>query len=138
MPKLDNIRRLIEDDFEPEQRPMIRRLGFVVNTFMENVVRQVNGKLDFSNLSEDLKVFKITVNASGVPLKSDKINTNITNPSGLTVIKARNITSPTTYPTEAPWISFEPVSGSRNILKINKITGLPANNEFELTIRVVP
>ena len=102
---------------------------------MEQVVTQVNGNLDFSNLAEELKDYKVTVNASGVPLGNDIIRTTVNNPSGVTAIKASNLTDGTVTPTSAPWITFSPRSNS---VKIQSITGLQANNQYRLTLRIIP
>lgn len=135
MARLDNIKRILRDDFESKYGDLIDRLAFVLNRFMEQVVREVNGNLDFTNLAEELQSYKVTVNASGVPIGNDLVRSSINNPSGLVVIKASNLTSITTFPTSAPWISFKP---SGNLLKIQKITGLQADNEYRLTLRIIP
>jgi hypothetical protein len=138
MGKLDNVKRIIAEDFKTEDRDLVRKLAFVLNRFMEQVVGIINGDVDFENLAEDIKTFKITVDASGVPTSSDLVRSNVANPSGIDVIRAINKTTTSTYPTNAPFINYRAISADGKVLKILKITGLQAANEYELTIRVVP
>lgn len=135
MPLLDNTRRIKTDDFQPEYRQLVAQLGEVLNFFMEQVTNTVNGKLDFSNLASSVRTITITVDASGVPIASAQLSTDF-NVKGVVVLSAKNLTSSTTYPTGAPFISFQSIT--TNKFEIKKITGLPANNKFELLLWLVP
>ena len=135
MGKLDNVRRIIKEDFKSEDQELIGKLAYVINSFMEQVVRQFNGNIDFTNLSEDVVQYTVTVDGSGVPIGNNLVKSTVNNPKGVVVVKAENKTSSTTYPTSAPWVSWTP---NGNILKIQKITGLQANNKYVLTLRVIP
>jgi len=134
MGRLSNVRRIIAEDFPAESQEVISRLGGVINYFMEEVVQLSNGNVDFENLDQQLLTFEVQVNPDGTPIINDKILTEKINPNGLQVIKAQNLTNNTVYPTGQPFISFTP-SGD-GFLKINNITGLPADNKFFITVVV--
>ena len=53
MPKLDNIKRIIKEEYDEEIRPTIERLAYVINPFMESVVNLIAYHLknyDYKNL----------------------------------------------------------------------------------------
>ena len=134
MAKLDNVKRVVKEDYEAKYHGLIDKLAFVLNSFMEQVTNEVNGNLDFANLKQDAVTVKFTVNASGVPDGSGLLRTAVASPTGFQVIKVVNVDNPTTvFATTQPFISF--TSGtSSGVVKIINISGLPANTAFNLTI----
>ena len=135
MGTIDNTRRIIREDYDSKYHDLIDRLGFVLNTFMEQTVRQVNGNLDETNLKADIITIKMTVNASGVPIGNNLIKSDVLRPSGTTVINTLNKTDGTVFPTSRPHISFTTGTNS-TVMKVLNISGLQADNEYELTIKV--
>ena len=134
MSRLDNVKRLIKEDFEPKHHALIGKIGFVINTFMEQTTNIINGNIDFTNLTHASVTFKIEVDACGTPLGDATIRTGALNPFGLQVVRAINVDNPSgTFVDEAPFISFTAGVGSENI-KITNIRGLPANSAFSLTV----
>jgi len=134
MSRLTNIKRIIAEDFEPQYQTLISRLGFVLNEFMGDTVDIVNGNIDFDNLAQNLIQFEITVDSTGKPTKNGSVNVGKNNPTGIQVIRAQNLTNNLVYPDSSPFISYTPVGN--NIVTINNIKGLPANNNYKLTIIV--
>ena len=134
MAKIDNVRRIIKEDFAKEYHQLIDRLAYVVNTFMEQVQQQVNGNLDFTNLNQDIVKVRLTLDNTGLPKNNQKIRTDLINPQGLIVVKARNLTDSTIFPTTAPFISF---TSTGTVINVQNITGLQADNEYELTIQII-
>ena len=132
---LSTVKRILTDDYQKEAYDLIEKLGFTLNSFMDEVTSQINGNLDFSNLREEIKIYRVTVDSNGTPTTNDTIFTTVGNPSGVSVIKAVNQTSSTTYPTTAPWISFKPSTTS---IKVLNIKGLQASNDYKLTLRICP
>lgn len=133
--KPSNIRQLIAEDFAPEDRQMIARLGGVLNYFMRQITEILNENVDFDNLTWDLITVNVTVDANGVPNQTTKFSSDVQVPRGLTVIKATNLTNTVTYPDNAPFVSFTP-EGS-GISKINHVTGLQADNTYQLVLMVI-
>ena len=46
MGTIDNTRRIIREDYDSKYHDLIDKLGYVLNTFMEQTIQQVNGNLD--------------------------------------------------------------------------------------------
>jgi len=134
MTRLTNVKRIITEDFEPEYQNLISRLGFVLNEFMSDTVDIINGNIDFDNLAQNMVQFDVTVDSNGKPIKGADVNVGKTNPSGILVIRAQNVTNSSVYPTAAPFISYTPKGN--NIITMNNILGLQANNVYKLTIIV--
>lgn len=135
MARIDNTRRIVREDYEKEYHALIDKLGFVLNSFMEQTVRQVNGNLDNDNLKSDIINISFKVDAAGLPIGNNLIKSEVTRPIGATVLSAINTTDGTVYPTSHPFITFTTGTNSR-VLKILNITGLQANNSYQLTIKI--
>lgn len=138
MARIDNVRRIIREEFKSEDREMIGKLSYILNSFMEQVVRQFNGNVDFTNLAQDITTFRIKVDANGIPVGNNQVRTSVKNASGVYVVKAVNVDNPSTYPTAAPFISFDISTKNSELLKINKVSGLQSNTDYDLTIVVIP
>lgn len=134
MGRLDNVRRILREDFDKEYQDMIDKLAYTLNSFMDQVVAQVNGNIDFTNLNQELVTFTMTVDANGTPVGNNLFKVSQTGIAGFIVINAVNKTDSTSYPTHTPMI-FGVTSGST--VKVNKIKGLTANEKYELTVMVI-
>ena len=135
MARIDNTRRIVREDYESKDHALIDKLGFVLNTFMEQTVRQVNGNLDAENLKADVITVKMTVDVLGVPVGNNLIKSEVIRAIGTTIISATNKTNGNVFPTSQPFISFTTGTNS-TVLKILNISGLQANNEYELVIKI--
>ena len=135
MGRIDNTRRIVREDYDDEYHALIDKLAFVLNAFMEQTVRQVNGNLDATNLKADLITIKMTVDCAGVPVGNNLIKSEVLRPLGTTVISATNKTTGGVFPTSHPFISFTTGTNSR-VMKILNISGLQADNEYELVIKI--
>ena len=135
MGKLDNTRRIIKEDYDQKDHDLIGKLGYVLNSFMEQAVTQLNGNIDIANLKADIITVSMKVDASGIPIGNNLIKSDITHVTGTTVIRALNKTSDTTYPTDQPFISWTGGVNS-SVIKVKKISGLQANHVYDLTIKV--
>lgn len=134
MTRLSNVKRIITEDFEPQYQTLISRLGFVLNEFMSDTVDIVNGNIDFDNLAQNLLSFEVTVNSSGVPLKSTDINVSKNNPQGIQVIRVQALTATNTFPTSTPFVSYTPKGN--NIVSVSNISGLQPNIKYKVTVIV--
>lgn len=133
--KIDNVRRIIQEEFKSEDRETIGKLAYILNSFMEQTVQAVNGNLNIEeNFTQEIKVVKMKVNSSGTPQINPQIKTNLTTRiKGIVVISASNLTTPSNYLSNAPFISF---GISEQVIKLNNITGLIANDEYNLTLLI--
>lgn len=130
--KLNNTSQVRAEDFADDEQQMITKLGSILNPFMQQVVELSDGRIDFENLSSNVKTFEITVNSNGVPTLSPfRVNVGV-DIIGTQVIRAYNLTSPTKYVTAAPFVSFTPLGGG--LIRVDNITGLEANNKYQITM----
>jgi hypothetical protein len=132
---ISNIRRITEEDYDKDDRPLIRRLSSNLNEFMEEVIDVVNGNLDFSNMKRYIVTTTIKVDASGNIVSGGKIRLNNTNKIyGMTCLRAINIKNLNQFVTGYPFISWLQRS---QVVEIKNVTNIPANSEFTLTIEIV-
>jgi len=130
--KINNITEIRPDDFDQDTRKTISQLAEILNPFMQQVVEVNDNRIDYENRVENLINIEITVDSSGVPTLNNKVKTGITSSRGFSVIAAFNLTTVNVYPTGVPFILYTQLSGG--FIQVNKITNLPANQKFKLTI----
>lgn len=132
MAKIDNIKRILKEDFPENSRETVDKMGYVINNFMEQVISAFNKNINFDNLNQEIKDISVTVNGSGIPTIDTNFKNNlITKVKGIQVILAENQTNTTSYPTSCPFISF---TENNKIVTIRHISGLQANNKYKLRI----
>ncbi len=131
MGKLDNVRRVVKEDYDEKYHDLIDKLAFVLNSFMEQVTGQVNGCLDFENLAQDIVTFKVTVDSCGVPVTTDQIRSSVASPRGILVINVEDIDNPDDFDT-IPFIHFTSGTSSQ-VIKIKRINGLIDSRPYNLT-----
>lgn len=136
MAQLDNVRRIVKEDYDTKFHGLIDKLAYVLNSFMEQTTTEMNGNLDFTNLNQDILTFKVKVNSSGVPVGSGLLRTTTRGVRGFQVVKAFNRDKNTVFPTSQPFISFKAGPNSE-VVKIINISGLTANDSWELTLVAV-
>lgn len=131
--RLSNVRQIVSEDFKPEDRDTIARLGGILNFFMRQVVQLSNGNIDFENTPWDIISVDVTV-TSGTPNSTTRFNTQVTNPRGMIVINAQNLTTSSNFPTSQPFISFTPKGDG--ITTVNHVSGLQNDEKYRLTVIV--
>ena len=134
MALLDNVKRLVVEEFKKEDQEMIEKLSTYYNFFVENVTNVVNGNIDFDNMNRSDIQFTVTVGANGVPTRDLNITSN-SGAIGINVLRAENLTNTSTFPSTAPFVSYTP-SGT-GVYKIEHITGLQANNQYRITAELI-
>lgn len=135
MGKLYNVTEIRAEDFPEDMRQTISILGGILNSFMQQVVELADGRVDFDNLTTNIRTLELNVDSNGKPLLNDKLQTGKTGIQGFQVISATNLTNRALTATEQPFITDYTLLGG-GLAQINKITGLPANNRFRLTVLV--
>lgn len=131
--KLPNFRRLIKTDFPQNEQNLVEKIASSLNYGLEVVYEALNNKISLQdNILCTVKDLQITVNASGIPIVQTSFRPTFPGTViGLQVIKADNLTNTNTYPSSGISVSF--VQTDTGIL-INHITGLQANNTYQLRI----
>lgn len=132
--KINNTTQIRAEGFAEEDRDSAERMGNILNPFMQQVVELSDGRIDFENRVENLIQFDMTVNASGVPLLNNKVNTSKGNIRGFQVIAAFNVANPNIPATSQPFITYNPIGNG--LVQISNISGLPANQKFSLRVIV--
>lgn len=127
--KLSNFKRILTNDFEPENQKLVESLGRSLNDGIDALYFALNNKLTFEdNFLATVKDIDVTVDANGTPLiKTSVLLSNNLPVKGTFVISVTNKSNATGYPTSAPFISF---SQNGNALFIDNITGLVPNNRY--------
>lgn len=133
MARIPNYRRISTGDFSADNSQDMGQLAEILNPFMRDVTDVINGQIDFENLNQNIIQFEVTVDSNGVP-QNKQVNVGNSTFNGFSVINARNVTNPSIYPTGQPFISAVP-TGSQ-VVNVNNISNLPANNKFLLTVIV--
>ena len=132
--KLNNIKRIIEEDFSQDDRLLVRKLSFSLNPFLEQISTLFNKNIDFDNLNQEVINVSVELDALGIPKTQIDIKTSLkTKIKGCHCIRAINLTN-NSYPTSAPFITFTP---NGNLLRINHVAGLPANVKYELSVILI-
>lgn len=136
MGKLQNVRRIILEDFDEDIRPTIEKLAIILNSHMEDVNNLANHNINFDNLYREIVKIKVTVDANGVPTKNTQFSTTyLPSAHGGSVLAVSNLTTPSALLTGTPFVSFYPVKN--NLFKITQVTGITANQVYEITLEVV-
>lgn len=131
--KIPLFKRIFKTDYKKEEQDLVDKLAGSVNDGFDGLYGMINKNISLEdNLYCIVKTVNVTVDTNGNPKQSIGFkNTLASKIRGLQVINSQNLTNSGVYVTGAPFISFSETSG--NII-INNIKGLPANNNFELTV----
>lgn len=128
-----DVKKISKEDFEEEYQELIDRLAFPLNSFMEQTRNALDGNLDFNNINQEVVSLDISVDVNGIPKIITKYASNLnTRVIGHQVIAAVSVNNPTTvFATNQPFINF---IQNANLVTINKVTGLPVDERFRLTV----
>lgn len=132
MALLPSLKRVNTKDFPVDDQKLIEQLGGIINDSMQPVYDALNQKLTFSdNFLGSIKDVELTVAASGVPVNPTVLNTGVSQTKGVIVIKATNLSNNASFPTGAPFVSFNIVN---NGIQITHVSGLIAGNRYSLRV----
>lgn len=135
MARVPDITYIRTEDFDGDQKKMIDRIAFPVNTFMEQTSSALDRSLDFQNLNRELITLDITVDANGNPTTQTRYSSNLkSRVAGHNCISAINTTNPLVYPTSQPFISF---IQNTNLVTINNVSGLQANQKYQIVLESI-
>lgn len=136
MAKISEFKRLIKEDFNKDDQDLIDKLAFTVNPALETIAQALNKNLTFEdNINSQIKDIEVTVNGDGRPLVNTSYKSVLRGQTrSIIVMRAENLTSSSTYPDGAPFISFIDNAGQ---VTIQHVTGLQANNKYRLRILAI-
>lgn len=131
--KLESFKTLKEEDVAEEYRPLIKTIGFSLNSFAQQVLNALNRNLTVDdNLDQETKTFNIEVRSTGIPKTTTNFGLSKLSRvlKGITVVKATNLTDSTTL-SGAPFLTVTQVG---KLVEIKHVTGLVADKKYELTV----
>lgn len=132
--RLNVIKRISAQDYKPEYQELVQQLAEPINQFMEQVALGFNKNLTIQdNIPFEIKIFDVTVDASGVPTNTVAFKLPI-KPKGMHVIRAENVQDSTAL-SGAPFCQYDISSSS--IISLTRVLGLPADKKFNLTILII-
>jgi predicted nucleotidyltransferase len=136
--RLPNFKRLFENDFTDEEKPLVSKLAGSLNQGIENLYLALSKRLTLrDNIQCTIKDIDVIVDSNGKPttlttfrLDDSLINQNVSI-LGCQVLNAVNLTNTSNYVYSCPFISWTQIS---NGIQINHITGLIPGNKYNLRI----
>lgn len=137
MPKLSDIRRIIPEDVDKDSTPVdvVETIAGSYNEFADEIYQVINGQLDFDNLARSKVSLDITFDATGKPVGTVVISSNLSSVSMINIGKAQNVTNSAARFSQAPYIDWT-LQGSGNI-KINYGVGFVAGAKYRLTLELI-
>jgi glycine/serine hydroxymethyltransferase len=135
MAQIDNLQRINIEDFQEDHQDTVSRIAEYYNYFAEQVTDTINGQIDDSNQTLETVEISVTVGDNGVPTGDNRFAAT-SGMRGSNIIRALNSTNSTTYPTGAPFMTYEEISNG--LYEIKHIAGLVSGNKFQLLIRLYP
>lgn len=133
MAKLPSYRRIMEQDYKPEEQDLVRQLSTSLNYGIEALYDVLNGKLTLrDNFNSTIREVDIEVDAVGLPKVKTVMKKNNSNRiEGLWVLNVTNLTKSTVYPTSGVTVSFTETSDS---IIIDHLTGLSAGYIWRIKV----
>lgn len=135
MAKIPSYKRLYEQDFPEDQQELVAQLAVTLNSGIEVLYEQLNGKLVLGeNLAAFTKELTVTVGPTGLPTSKTFIRkTSSDRIQGISIIRADNLSNSNVYPTSGVFASFTETTDS---IVINHLTGLVAGNLYRIVVKV--
>lgn len=132
--QLSNVRRIVVEDFKQEHRETVGKLSEILNSFMDEVIELSQGNITIDNLNRTIVKADFTVDATGKPMGVSQINTGLTTYSGNKIINVQSLSGGDNV-ISSPYLdcTFQ----GNGLVKVNKITGLPAGKKLRLTIEFI-
>lgn len=130
--KLQDPYRLLKEDFNDEDKPLVDKLNNPVNLNIEQLYQLAQKNVSIKdNVACTVKTFNILVNDRGLPRTSVSVNLDKnTAILGTQVISAVSSVQ-NTYPISTPFVTGSRSGGQFNIIHV---AGLPAGIVFSVTI----
>ncbi len=130
-------KRIVTEDYDNKDQDLISKLAFSLNQPLQDITTALNKNL---NIDDNFQLIKkdltVQVDSNGKPTVVLQFKTGLPGScAGIQVIKATNQTNSNVYVTSQPFLTFTENSG---VLTVNNITGLPANNVFQLRLILNP
>lgn len=134
MARVTNLKRIVKEDFSPDDQELVEKLGFSINPLTEQLTAAFSNGIDFENLNQQFSIITVKVDGAGMVTTSGELKYQLkTRIKGVQCIRAENLTD-TTPLTGAPFVTF---TMKNDLIKLLHITGLVANKEYRLSL-IIP
>jgi len=131
-----DFKRIRKEDFDTNMQPTVEKLAYIFNAFAEQMVNLLNKNVDFLNLNQEIVTLDIIKDSSGDLVNPPSIRTTLnTKPQGILCIKADNMSSPGTYPTSQPFLSYNLINN--NLISILNVSGLQNSSTYRLKLLLI-
>ncbi len=133
MSKLPGYRRIMKQDYAPDQQEFVEKIAVSINNGFETIYDALNKKLTLSeNLSSTIKDVELEVNSSGVPTKLTVFTVDFDGRVALIMIgKLDNLSNSQVFPTQAPFITYR--QSDKNVT-IQHVTGLQPGYVYRIKV----
>ena len=135
MATIDNVRRIVVEDFKTEDREVISKLASTLNPFMEDIVQAFRKNIDYENLTRTKISFDVSVDASGKPQGVSQINTGLTSYSGKIIIDVQPLVSASDVVLSTPYLDC--TYQGNGVVRINRILGLPPGKKMRVVVEFI-
>lgn len=135
MAKIDGGKRILSEDFKSADRDLISKLALVLNPFTEQIILALRKNITVTdNLNMEYKTISIKVDASGKPVSSNQLTSNLsTKIKGISCESYQNLTNSNNYPTSGITVTWVQKNG---IIEIQHVTGLNSTDTHSLTLLI--
>lgn len=126
-------KKIVKEDFNKKDQSIIDKLGFIINPAFQQLASILSRNITWEdNIACVVKTITVTVDSTGKPTTTTSFLVDLkTTCQNLFVTRATNQTVSTHYPTAAPFVSW---SQNGNTITINNVSGLQANEKYQLRI----
>lgn len=133
MAKIQSFSRIIVEDYDEKDRPLVTKLANSLNPFCEAIVDALTKRLTITdNFDMSKKTVTLSVDSAGVPTTKTSLKSELSSQCvGITVLRAVNTTTPTHLATGTPFVTF---TDNDRLLSIVNITNLVPNDKYTLTL----
>lgn len=129
--KISGFKRIVKEDFDKEDQPLIEKLATVFNLFQEQVYYAFNNGITLTeNVMAQTVTFRVQVNSVGEPTQNSQIKYTLkTRPLGHQVINIRSLDG--SLLNGSPFLLYDI---NQDIITIKQITGLLSGKTYEITV----
>lgn len=134
--KLPSFNRINRADYPQEYQSLVDQLAFPINIGIESVYQALVNRLTIKdNLSATVRDVTFQVDSNGLPKENVNVKLDVLGNVGSVLVgRIQNLTNTNTYPSSGVVVSFTQL---QNIIRIDHVTGLQANNNYKLRLIIL-
>jgi hypothetical protein len=131
--KFPTFKRIYKTDFPTQEQSLVEKLSLTINNGFEVIYNAMARNVSLSdNVACTVKTISVKVDSSGTPTSSLSFKLDVVGQiKGISVVKAENLTNSNVYVTSHPFLTY---TQNDMTITVNNVSGLPANNTFNITL----